>query len=316
MIGLKTYRNYLLYNKFLNMITYLIVFTIFTLFFIMIYYTTKSIVILCITMILLYFILMYILKLFEIKTLIPSIVYIVISLTIILLVYFNAKEQVNSDIMKMGIISAIILSLVLIIISLHKYETPIALYYKIKDSLSGISYGKKVKNNYRKEENITTDTPYSNNLLFEKTKLLNKLGEDYKEEYTKVDYELTKAKENQQRIEEILKDLEDSLKNKNERLIKATTGAQKFELTNQIKEVKEKIQQKKEEHVDIISKYNLSKNKKEELENTYTQDIFYISNAYNLRYRNYTDRILEKIALTDKKIEIIPFDLIKMEGLK
>lgn len=316
MLGLKTYRNYLLYNKFLDMITYLIVLTLFTLFFLMIYYTTKSIVVLCITMILLYFILMYILKLFEIKTLIPTIIYIVVSLSIILLVYFNETEQVNSDIVKMGIISAIILSLILIIISLHKYETPIALYYKIKDSLSGISYGKKIKTKYKNEENITTDTPYSNNLLFEKTKLLNKLGEDYKEEYTKVDYELTKAKENQQRIEETLKDLEDSLKSKNERFKKATTGAQKFELTNQMKEVKEKIQQKKEEQVDIISKVNLSKNKKEELENTYAQDIFYISNAYNLRYRNYTDKVLDKIVSTNKKIEVIPFDLIKMEGLK
>ena len=316
MLGLKTYRNYLLYNKFLDMITYLIVLTLFTLFFLMIYYTTKSIVVLCITMILLYFILMYILKLFEIKTLIPTIIYIVVSLSIILLVYFNETEQVNSDIVKMGIISAIILSLILIIISLHKYETPIALYYKIKDSLSGISYGKKIKTKYKNEENITTDTPYSNNLLFEKTKLLNKLGEDYKEEYTKVDYELTKAKENQQRNEETLKDLEDSLKSKNERFKKATTGAQKFELTNQMKEVKEKIQQKKEEQVDIISKVNLSKNKKEELENTYAQDIFYISNAYNLRYRNYTDKVLDKIVSTNKKIEVIPFDLIKMEGLK
>lgn len=316
MNGLKTYRNYLLYNKFLDLITYLIVFTFSSLFFIIIYYTTESFVILFVAMVLIYLLIAAILKLFEVKVLLPSIIYLVVGIVIVILVSYNEKQNINQEIIQIGITSIIFISILSLIVSLYKYETPTALYYRVKDSLSGTSFGKKIKNKYKDQDNITTNTPYSSNLMFERTKLLNKLGEDYKEEYTEAEYQLTLATENKNRIQEELKDLHTTLETTKERFKKATTGAQKFELTNQIKDLKEKIIKQKETEADAISKLNLRINKKEELENTYKQDIYYISNAYNLRYRNYTDKIQDKLIVSKMKLNIIPFDLIKMEESK
>lgn len=305
---LKTYRNYLLFNKFLDLIIYLVIFTIITTFSFMIYYTTESFIILFALMIIIYVIGLLIAKLFEIKILLPSIVYILISLSLVIMISYFEKETINSDLFEFSLIILLILTIAALIITVYKYETPISIYYKIKDYFSGLAFGKKIKIKYKKIKNHNTITPYSTNLIFEKNKLLHKLNEEFKEKNNDIENEYIKFFDNFEIETDELNDLENQLEVIEKRLKKKNTGAQDYELCNQRKEIKEKIKKQKETVVNLNIKVNTLKNNKEELKNTYDKNNYYISNAYNIRYINYANAINEKLSLTRFNLEIVPFD--------
>jgi len=307
---LKTYRNYLLFNKCLDLIIYLVLFTIITTFSFMIYYTTENFIILFCLMILIYIIGLIIAKLFEIKILLPSIIYIFISTSLVIMISYFEKETINSDLIEFSLIILLILTFAALIITIYKYETPISIYYKIKDYFSGLSYGKKIKTKYYKIKNHNTITPYSTNLIFEKNKLLHKLNEEFKETNNDIENEYIKVFEKFTIEKDELNDLENRLENIEKRLKKKNTGAQDYELCNQRKEIKEKIKKQKEIVLNLNIKVNTLKNNKEELQNTYNKNNYYISNAYNIRYINYTNAIKEKLCLTKFNLSIVPFDSI------
>lgn len=313
---LKTYRNYLLFNKISDLLIYLIVFTLITTFSFMIYYTTKSFFILCVVILVIYIIGLLISKLFETKILLPSIVYLVVSLTLISLVCYFERESMNSKMIEFALNLTTSLAIITLMITLYKYETPISIYYKIKDYFSGIKYGKKIKTKYPKIKKHNSITPYSTNLLFERIKLVHKLNEEYKYEYNILENKYTKEYENLKSETEELNDLEEQLEIINKRLKKKHTGAQDYELCNQKKELKEKLKNQREKTAEITVKVNTLLNSKEELTNTHEKNKYYILNAYNMRYINYTNAIKEKLSLTKYFLEIVPFDSIikNLEG--
>lgn len=316
MNGLKTHRNYVLINKLLDLIIYLIAFTIITTFSFMIYYTTKSFFILFVIIALIYVIGLFIAKLFEIKILLPSIVYIFVSISLIAIICYYEKESINSDLTEFLLSGLTLLSLVALIITLYKYETPISIYYKIKDYFSGVSFSKKIKNKFLKNKNPNTITPYSTNLLFEKNKLLNKLNEEYNIEENDLENNYIKQSEKLKNANDELNDLENQLDNVKQRLKRKNTGAQDYELCNQRKNLREKISKQREIVVKITAEVNTLKNRKIELKNTYEKNHYNISNGYNMRYIYYTNTIKERLSLTKYNLTIIPFEDIEknLEG--
>lgn len=316
MNGLKTHRNYVLINKLLDLIIYLIAFTIITTFSFMIYYTTKSFFILFVIIALIYVIGLFIAKLFEIKILLPSIVYIFVSISLIAIICYYEKESINSDLTEFLLSGLTLLSLVALIITLYKYETPISIYYKIKDYFSGVSFSKKIKNKFLKNKNPNTITPYSTNLLFEKNKLLNKLNEEYNIEENDLENNYIKQSEKLKNANDELNDLENQLDNVKQRLKRKNTGAQDYELCNQRKNLREKISKQREIIVKITAEVNTVKNRKIELKNTYEKNHYNISNGYNMRYIHYTNTIKERLSLTKYNLTIIPFEGIEknLEG--
>ena len=289
---LKTYRNYLLFNKLLDLIIYLIVFTIVTAFSFMIYYTTKSFIILFMVMFIIYLVGLYIAKLFEIKVLLPSIVYLLVSFTLIILVTYFEQDNMNSELIEF------------------------ALYYKTKDFFSGVTYGKKIKTKLIDNKEPNTNTPYSTNLIFEKIKLINKLTEEYNEELNLLNNALVKDNENLKYNTAELDDLLENLNNINKRLSEKHTGAQDFELNNQKKELQLKIGIKKAVVTDSEIKVKTTKNNISELNDIYQKNQFYISNGYNMRYLNYCNSIKDMLSLSDFKLNVISFnELVKnLEG--
>lgn len=313
---LKTYRNYLLINKLLDLIIYLIIFTIITTFSFMVYYTTKSFFILLIIMALFYIVGLLIGKLFEIKILLPSIIYILVSISLITIICYYEKESINSDLIEFLLSGLTLLSLISLIITLYKYETPISIYYKVKDYFSGISFSKKIKTKFSKNKNHNTITPYSTNLLFEKNKLLHKLNEEYNEEHNDLENKYIKQSAKLKNANEELNDLEKQLENVKERLKRKNTGAQDYELCNQRKTLREKISKQRETAAKFIAEVKNIENRKIELKNIYEKNHYNISNGYNMRYINYTNTIKERLSLTKYNLTIIPFDDIKknLEG--
>jgi len=313
---LKIYRNYLLINKLLDLIIYLVAFTIITTFSFMVYYTTKSFFILLVIIALIYVIGLFIAKLFEIKILLPSIVYAFVSLSLIAIICYYEKETINSDLIEFLLSGLTLLSLISLIITLYKYETPISIYYKIKDYFSGVSFSKKIKTKFLKNETLNTITPYSTNLLFEKNKLLNKLNEEYKIEDSILESDSIKKSENLRNANDELNDLENLLNNVCERLKRKNTGAQDYELCNQRKDLREKISKQREITAKFIAEVNTLKNRKIELKNIYEKNHYNISNDYNMRYINYTNTIKERLSLTNYNLVIVPFNDIKknLEG--
>lgn len=308
---LKTYRNYLLINKLLDLIIYLVIFTIFTTFSFMIYYTTKSFFILLVIITLIYVIGIFIAKLFEIKILLPSIIYIVISMFLISFICYYEKESINLELTEFLLQETIFLFIISLIITLYKYETPVSIYYKVKDYFNAISYSKKIKTKFLKNKNPNTDNPYSTNLLFEKTKLLHKLNEEYKKEYNDIENNYIKQFEKLKNASLKLNDLENQLTNVEQKLKRKNTGAQDYELCCQRKSLKEKIFKQREITVNLNIKVNNLLNRKNELKNTYEKNLYYISNGYNIRYMNYTNTIKERLSLTKFNLTIVPFDTIE-----
>ena len=316
MNSLKTYRNYLLINKLLDLIIYLIIFIIVTTFSFMVYYTTKSFFILLVIMSLIYIIGLFIAKLFQIKILLPSIVYIFVSLSLIAIICYYEKESINSDLIEFLLSGLTLLSLISLIITLYKYETPISIYYKVKDYFSGVSFSKKIKTKFSKNKNHNTITPYSTNLLFEKNKLLHKLNEEYNALNNDLESDYIKRSEKLKNANDELNDLEKLLDNVKERLKRKNSGAQDYELCNQRKELREKISKQREITAKLVAEVNTLKNRKIELKNTYDKNHYNISNGYNMRYINYTNTIKERLSLTKYNLTIVPFDDIEknLEG--
>lgn len=313
---LKTYRNYLLFNKLLDLIIYLIVFTIVTAFSFMIYYTTKSFIILFMVMFIIYLVGLYIAKLFEIKVLLPSIAYLLVSFTLIILVTYFEQDNMNSELIEFALILLVILTIISLIITIYKYETPTSIYYKTKDFFSGVTYGKKIKTKLIDNKEPNTNTPYSTNLIFEKIKLINKLTEEYNEELNLLNNALVKDNENLKYNTAELDDLLENLNNINKRLSEKHTGAQDFELNNQKKELQLKIGIKKAVVSDSEIKVKTTKNNISELNDIYQKNQFYISNGYNMRYLNYCNSIKDMLSLSDFKLNVISFnELVKnLEG--
>ena len=316
MNSLKTYRNYLLINKLLDLIIYLIIFIIVTTFSFMVYYTTKSFFILLVIMSLIYIIGLFIAKLFQIKILLPSIVYIFVSLSLIAIICYYEKESINSDLIEFLLSGLTLLSLISLIITLYKYETPFSIYYKVKDYFSGVSFSKKIKTKFSKNKNHNTITPYSTNLLFEKNKLLHKLNEEYNALNNDLESDYIKRSEKLKNANDELNDLEKLLDNVKERLKRKNSGAQDYELCNQRKELREKISKQREITAKLVAEVNTLKNRKIELKNTYDKNHYNISNGYNMRYINYTNTIKERLSLTKYNLTIVPFDDIEknLEG--
>lgn len=313
---LKTYRNYLLINKLLDLIIYLIVFTIITTFSFTIYYTTKSFIILLIMVIIIYLIGISIAKLFEIKILLPSIIYISILIPLILLICYYEKENINLDLTEFLLTESIILFIISLLLTLYKYETPVSIYYRIKDYLSAIAFSKKIKTKFNKNNKPNTNNPYSTNLLFEKTKLLYKLNEEYKKEYNDIEEDYIKYSKKLNNEKEKLNDLEHQLSNIEHRLKRKNTGAQDYELCCKRKLLNEKIYKQKEITVEFEIIAKSLENRKFELKNTYEKNKYYISNGYNIRYLNYTNTIKDRLSFTKFNLTIIPFDSIEknLEG--
>ena len=308
---LKTYRNYVLINKLLDLIIYLIIFTIITTFSFMVYYTTKSFFILLCIITLIYIIGLFIAKLFEVKILVPSIIYIFISIFLISFICYYEKESINLDLTEFLLDSTIFLFIISLIITLYKYETPVSIYYKVKDYFNAISFSKKIKTKFLKNKNPDTNNPYSTNLLFEKTKLLYKLNEEYKSVYNDIENNYIKQSEKLKNANEKLSDLEKQFINVEQRLKRKNTGAQEYELCIQRKDLREKIYKQREFALKFNIEVNKLENKKIELKNTYKKNQYYISNGYNLRYINYTNTIKERLSLTKFNLAIIPFNSIK-----
>ena len=313
---LKTYRNYLLINKLLDLIIYLVILTIVTTFSFMVYYTTKSFFILLIIMALIYIVGLFIAKLFQIKILLPSIIYLLVSTFLIAIICRYEQGTINSDLIEYLFIGLTILSLITIVIALYKYETPISIYYKAKDYFSGISQSKKIKTKFLNNKNHNTITPYSTNLSFEKNKLLNKLNEEFKDEQTRLDNQYIKQNEKLKNETDKLNDLETQFNKVCERLKQKNTGAQNYELCNQRKALREKISKQKEITAQFIAEVNTLKNIKIELKNTYEKNHYNISNGYNMRYVNYTNTIKERLTLTEYNLDIVPFEEVEknLEG--
>ncbi len=313
---LKTYRNFVLINKLLDLVIYLIIFAVITTFVFICYYATKSIFVLILILTIIYLISYYIAKLFEKKVLVPSIIYIVISIILILYVWYYEEGNVNLELTDFLLSGSIFLFISALLMTLYKYETPISIYYKTKDYFSAVSYGKKIKRKFLDNKNPTTETPYSTNLFFEKNKLLGKLNEDYVAESNDLENKFIKRKEQYKNIKEELDDLEEQINSVKQRIKKKNSGAQEYELFNQRKVLREKITKKRKKTVKFNIKLNKIKNSKIELKNNYEKNQYYISNAYNMRYQDYSNTIKERLTLTDFNLNIVPFDSIKknLEG--
>lgn len=313
---LKTYRNYLLINKLLDLIIYLIIFTIVTTFSFMVYYTTKSFFILLVIMALIYVVGLIIAKLFEIKILLPSLVYLFISISLIAFICYYEKESINSELIEFLLSGLAFLSMVALIITIYKYETPISIYYKVKDYFSGVSYSKKIKNKFLENEKLDTITPYSTNLLFEKNKLLHKLNVEYTVEDNDLEKEHIKQSAKLKNSSDKLNDLKKQFDKVEERLKKKNTGAQEYELCNQRDTLREKISKQREDVAKYEAEVKSLENRKVELKNTYEKNHYNISNGYNMRYINYTNTIKERLSLTKYNLMIVPFEDIEknLEG--
>ena len=59
-------------------------------------------------------------------------------------IYYE-KESINSDLIEFLLSGLILLSMIALIITLYKYETPVAIYLRIKDVINGLNYGSKIK---------------------------------------------------------------------------------------------------------------------------------------------------------------------------
>ena len=315
---LKTYRNYLLFNKLLDLMIYLILFTLITTFSFMVYYTTKSFIMLFLVMIVIYLIGLTIAKLFEIKILLPSICYALVSFILIFLITYYEQETINSDLIEFALILLVILTIISLIITVYKYETPTSVLYKLKDFFSGVSYGKKIKTKFYDNKNPNTITPYSTNLVFEKIKLLHKLEEEYNGEHNNLENNVIKKSYEFNTQNDLLKDYLSQLDKIEKRLSIKHSGAQDFELCNQKKNIKEVLKLQKEKVSALESEVKSLKNNLSELDDTFNKNKFYISNGYNIRYINYCNQIKEKLCLTDFKLDIVSFDLVikNLEGEK
>ena len=305
----KTYKHYLFINKLLDLITYLIIFTIYITFSFLIYYTTKSFFILFIIMTVIYIIGLFIGKLFEIKILFPSLLYICISISIISIICYYEDSNINLDLIEYLLISSIFIFVVLLMIILNKYETPMPVYYKLKDYFKAVSFSKKIKN--KKIKNPSTENPYTVNLSFERKKLLCKLNEEYIVLSNEIENDYVKESRNLKNTVEKLEDLDEQLVNIEQRLKRKNSGAQEYELCTQRKKLKEEIDIQKNITVALDIEINNLKNQKIELKNVYDKNSYYISNAYNMRYINYVNTIKERLSSTKNKLTIIAFDSIE-----
>lgn len=314
MNSLNTYRRYLNFNKFVDMFLMLVVFVILTLIFGAVYYYTESYVLLFLVCLTVYCISIYLGKLFEVKLLLPSIMFFIVTalLFTFLLLSDETKYMENSftDYVPLVII---LVGIVALIFGLYKYETPVAIYLRIKDALSGLNYGSKIKRINDEEIEFNTNTLYANNLSFEREKLLKQLNEDYREEYFILDNLLKKSIDKQKNQQDILDDMESNLEKINTKLKGKLSGAQDYELNNQKKELKEKIVAQKEVLVEVNDEVTKNKNSLSELDNIFEKETYYIENAYNMRYKSYIERIQDKLLKTNYKLKVLPFEQLSVK---
>ena len=314
MNSLNTYRKYLNFNKFVDMFLLLVVFVILTLIFGAVYYYTESYVLLFLVCLVIYCICVYLGKLFEVKLLLPSIMFFIVTALLFTFLLLSDEtrymENSFSDYVPLVIV---LVGIIALIFGLYKYETPVALYLKIKDSLSGLKYGSKIKRINDEKIEFNTNTLYANNLFFEREKLLKQLNEDYREEYFILDNLFKKSVEKQKNQQDILDDMESNLEKINTKLKGKISGAQEYELNNQKKELKEKIVAQKEVLVEVNDEVTKNKNSLAELANIFEKETYYIENAYNMRYKSYVERIQDKLLKTNYKLKVVPFELLSIK---
>ncbi len=311
---LRTYRKYLNFNKLFDMFLMLSALVFIIVSFYLVYYYTESYVLLFSITVILYTISLYICKLYEIKLMLPTIVFIAISF--VLFIFSIITLDTNYEPMKLSNfvpLSLILIGSISLVFWLYKYETPVSIYLRIKDSVNGMNQGNKIKKIKDDKQIFTTDTLYANSLLFEREKLLRQLNEDYKEEYFKVDNLLKKSIDKQEKEKYKLDDLEKSLSKVNTRLKGKLSGAQDYELNNQKKELTEKIIEQKSVLVEVNDEVTKNSNTLVELKDTFEKESYYISNAYTMRYRSYTDKIQNKLINTRYRLRVLPFEVLTLE---
>lgn len=317
MNSLNTYKRYLNFNKLFDMFFLLVIFVLLTFMFGAIYYYTESYVLLFTICVIIYCISVYLCKLFEVKLLLPSIMFFLITslLFTFLLLSDDTKYMQNSFSDYVPII-IIVIGIGGLIFALYKYETPVAIYLRIKDAFTGLNYGNKIKRINDEKIKFNTNTLYANNLLFEREKLLFQLSEDYREEYFILDNLLKKSIDKQNKEKYVLEDLELALDKINTRLKGEISGAQDYELNNQKKELKDKIVVQKDLLIQVNDEVTKNANSLLELDNIYKNEKYYISNAYGMRYRSYTERLQDKLIKTKYKLDVVPFESLSMEGVE
>jgi hypothetical protein len=200
-----------------------------------------------------------------------------------------------------------------LIFALYKYESPVSIYYRIKDAISGMNYGKKIKKIKDEETVFNTNTIYANNLLFERDKLLFQLSEDYNEEHFKLDNLLKKSIDKQEKEKDELQYLEEKMNNINARLKEKLSGAQDYELHVQKEQLKEKISKQKNILLEVNQEVVKNTNALTELDKIYDNEQYYIKNAYCMRYGNYVERIQDKLIKTKYDLNVISFEELTVE---
>lgn len=317
MNSLNTYRKYLNFNKLFDVFFLLILFLIVIFIFGAIYYYTESYVLLFLLSTIIYCIGIYVCKLYEIKILLPSIMFFIISALLFAFLLFSeeSKYQQNSISEYVPII-AIVIGMGALIFVLYKYETPVAIYLRIKDVINGLNYGGKIKKINDESASYNTNTLYSNHLLFEREKLLFQLNEDYRERYFELDNLLKKSIDQQEKEKYELNDLEENLEKINLRLKEKLSGAQDYELHVQKNILKKRISDQKDNLIKINDEVTKNQNSLLELKNIFDKEKYYIKNAYNMRYRSYTEKLQDKLIKTNYQIEVIPFESLNLEEVK
>ena len=317
MNSLNTYRKYLNFNKLFDVFFLLILFLIVIFIFGAIYYYTESYVLLFLLSTIIYCIGIYVCKLYEIKVLLPSIMFFIISALLFAFLLFSeeSKYQQNSISEYVPII-AIVIGMGALIFVLYKYETPVAIYLRIKDVINGLNYGGKIKKINDESASYNTNTLYSNHLLFEREKLLFQLNEDYRERYFELDNLLKKSIDQQEKEKYELNDLEENLEKINLRLKEKISGAQDYELHVQKNILKKRISDQKDNLIKINDEVTKNQNSLLELKNIFDKEKYYIKNAYNMRYRSYTEKLQDKLIKTNYQIEVIPFESLNLEEVK
>mgnify|MGYP003303102824 CR=1 FL=1 len=317
MNSLNTYRKYLNFNKLFDVFFLLILFLIVIFIFGAIYYYTESYVLLFLLSTIIYCIGIYICKLYEIKIVLPSIMFFIISALLFAFLLFSeeSKYQQNSISEYVPII-AIVIGMGALIFVLYKYETPVAIYLRIKDVINGLNYGSKIKKINDESASYNTNTLYSNHLLFEREKLLFQLNEDYRERYFELDNLLKKSIDQQEKEKYELNDLEENLEKINLRLKEKLSGAQDYELHVQKNILKKRISDQKDNLIKINDEVTKNQNSLLELKNIFDKEKYYIKNAYNMRYRSYTEKLQDKLIKTNYQIEVIPFETLNLEEVK
>lgn len=314
MNSLNTYRRYLNFNKLFDMFFLLVIFVILTFIFGAVYYYTESYVLLFTICVCIYCVSFYLCKLFEVKLLLPSIMFFLITalLFTFLLLSDETKYMQNSFSDYVPLI-IIVVGLGGLIFALYKYETPVAIYLRIKDAFNGLSYGNKIKKINDEEIQFNTNTLYANNLLFERDKLLFQLTEDYNEEHFNLDNLLKKSIDKQKKEKEELLYLEEKMNNINTKLKGKISGAQDYELNIQKNQLKDKISEQMELLVLVNDEVTKNKNSLAELENIFKNETFYIKNAYGMRYKSYIERLQDKLVKSQYKLDVVSFESLTIE---